>query len=190
MWCSSWLVFFSSWSLAGVPRKSALVVKNLTRSRPRSKHLWDRLFFTVREKNNRKTADYSQSWYQELLNENLRGDGGSRFTFLVNLHSNSSFYGLSTDVYLYRFDCDDRMCVCEPVVYWGGLSLLHQVLDARQWLLYWHSGIRAAGLLGKLQDGHVAQRAHFPHFQPFNEAPAGMKKQHGHSWGRVNSKTI
>lgn len=70
---------------------------------------------------------------------------------------------------------------CVAVVYCkregGGLSPLHQVLDPGQWLLYWHRGLCAAGLLGELQDGHVAQRAHFPHLQPLNEAPEEKKKK-------------
>lgn len=59
-----------------------------------------------------------------------------------------------------------------------GLCLLHQVLNARQ-RLYWHRGVRGASLLGKLQDGHVAQRAHLPHLQPLNEAPGRKERRSG-----------
>lgn len=49
--------------------------------------------------------------------------------------------------------------------------LLHQVLHSGQRLRDRSGGLRAAGLLGQLEDGHVAQRAHFPNLQPLDEAP-------------------
>lgn len=59
----------------------------------------------------------------------------------------------------------------------GGPS--HQVLDAGQRLLQRHGGVRGAGLLGQLQHGHVAQRAHLPHLQPLNEAPERKREPAG-----------
>lgn len=53
----------------------------------------------------------------------------------------------------------------------GGPRLLHHVLDAWEGLLYGPSAVHAARLLGQLQNRHVAQRAHFPHLQPLDEAP-------------------
>lgn len=59
---------------------------------------------------------------------------------------------------------------------WAGLLctvsvLLHQVLNSGQRLRNRSGGLCAAGLLGQLEDGHVAQRAHFPNLQPLDEAP-------------------
>lgn len=53
----------------------------------------------------------------------------------------------------------------------GDLRPLHHVLDAWQRLLYGPRGVHAAGLLGQLQNRHVAQRTHLPHLQPLDEAP-------------------
>lgn len=66
-------------------------------------------------------------------------------------------------------------CTCTGRWVTGSVALvhrlLHHVLDAWQRLLYWRWGLWATGLLGELQDGHVAQGTHLPHLQPLNEAP-------------------
>lgn len=73
-----------------------------------------------------------------------------------------------SEVYLYRKMSDGSVMVAFS-------SLLHHVLDPRQGLWYWQWGVWAASLLGKLQDGHVAEWTHLPHLQPLNEAP--LRKQ-------------
>lgn len=61
-----------------------------------------------------------------------------------------------SEVYLYRKMSDGSVRVAFS-------SLLQQVLNPRQGLLYWHWGVWAASLLGELQDGHVAEWTHLPH---------------------------
>lgn len=93
----------------------------------------------------------------------------------------------STNQYLHRWD--DGRWVLVTVVYnkrrgggaeqggagqGGGPRLLHHVLDPREGLLYGPSGVHAACLLGQLQNRHVAQRTHFPHLQPLDEAPGAQ----------------
>lgn len=98
--------------------------------------------------------------------------------FSVESHSRNSVWWSDVKMRELRFP-RLRLSECVPVqegeLTGSVYSLLHHVLDPRQRLLYWHCGVLAASLLGELQDRHVAEWAHLPHLQPFNEAP--VKKQ-------------
>lgn len=140
--------------------------KVLTTCWPRT-NLLHQLFFIFREKKN--------------ANSRLSVKTDTRTSFLW---SNARipvvvFYGLSVESTRgVPVQVKEWMMGCVTVVNsrWGW-SPLHDILDARQRLLYWHRGIRWASLLSELQDGHVAQWTHFPHLQPLNEAPEIKKKK-------------
>ena len=87
------------------------------------------------------------------------------------------------------------MCVLHQVLHaWqrllGQRQLGQRLLGQRQLgqrLRYGHGCVQGAGLLGQLQDGHVAQRAHLSHLQPLDEAPGGRE---GDNETQTNGETV
>lgn len=162
--CCSWLLcFFSSWSLAGVPRKVLWLQESY---QPHHGWLQDQLFFIVLKKKYMKTLCNQPGLTSGSPFVNQRKDQRWRWLRTLRIHvSFSQVYAVQLQffqsVYRLKPKCtctggskSNGMCVCVSVVYC--LSLLHRILNSRQRLLYWHRGVRAAGLLGELQDRHVA----------------------------------
>lgn len=110
MYCSSWL-FFSSWSLAGAPRKSALVMKKLwTISGPRTKtsFSWTILHCLWKEKHGKSWWSVKTDIRKSILWTDARIQEVQIHSFCQHLCSNSIFCMVcpqtQTKEYLYSWE--------------------------------------------------------------------------------------